>query len=275
MKNAFLGLYILGTVSVIILVFLLLRAGKLTSESTNLKAELHQRELVIERQNGEIRNLQFQLQACESRTVTTYQAPDPGSGVASGSGGANVGSGTNSKSSILEPMNTPPPAKKQTTITKKTPTQTTQRVVVEQAPPASTIVVTAPKAQSSTTLVFPSYFYEGNSKDAKYCVRVDGRSDGHLPHLAINDGRIDLSDPTILANNTGGYDWISSQPLPDFVGDWGIVQSGNNLIFFVSARLIDLYLQPGSDQVEINAPATRNIYKKMTKFEDYYVYYAE
>lgn len=269
-RNAFAGLYILVIASVVILLIILFKTGG--GWSTNLKAEFHQRELVIERQSGEIRNLQFQLQACESRTVTTYQAPDASSGT--GTSGTNVGSAGNSGSSILEPMNTPPPPKKQTTTTKKTPTQTTQRVVVEQAPAASTIIITSPPP-SSSTLAFPSYFYDSKSKLVQLCVRVDGRSDGHLPHLAINDGRIDPNDPGVRANNDGGYDWIISQALPDFIGDWGVVKSGNNLIFFVSARLIDLYLSPGSDMVEINAPATRNIYKKMTKFEDYYVYYAE
>ncbi len=266
------------------LIFFLPRAERRTSRtptSNTQVSQVDQRDIAIAQLQGEINNLKLRLQECENRSVS-------GSGTNLG-GSTGMGSGSLSMSGPIEmqvsgdmkvsgklTLTPTGPAQAPKTVQRATPAPkpATQKVVTP-APqqPTQTVVVQAPKA--STELVFPSYFYEAGDKAAKFCVRVDGRSDGHLPHLAINDGRISPDDPTVLANSDGGFDWISEKGMPDFVGDWGVVQNNGDIIFFVSAALIELYLQPGSDMVDLNAPATRNVYRRMTKFEDYYVYYVK
>lgn len=273
----------------------------------NNSAVNQEAELLIAQQESEINNLKLRLQECENHALNINANSNVSSGSivtdlgdpsVSGSAGMNSGSGSLNMSGpiemqvsgevkisgklILTPTGSSvsvQSAKSTSQLTKSVvtpvvPEPTAQKVVVVTAKPTAQKAVVQ-TAQASADLVYPSYFYEAGDNAAKFCVRVDGRPDGHLPHLAINEGRISPDDPTVLANNDGGYDWISEKGMPEFVGDWGVIQKNGDIIFFVSADLIDLYLEPGSDRVEINAPATRNIYRKMTKFEDYYVYYAK
>ncbi len=278
----------MGVIALVVIIYGLIlflpRAERRTSKtptSNTQVSQVDQRDIAIAQLQGEINNLKFRLQECENRSVS-------GSGTNLG-GNTGMGSGSLSMSGPIE-MNvagdmkvtgklTLTPTGSAQTVTKPVqraapaPKPVTQKVVTP-APqqPTQTVVVQAPKA--STELVFPSYFYEAGEKEVRFCIRVDRRNDGHLPHLAIIDGRISPDDPTVFPNNDGGYDWITYRGLPEFVGAWGIVHTNGDIIFFVSAELIEYYLQPGSDNVEINAPATRNVYRKMTKFENYYIYYA-
>ena len=291
---------IFGVIAVVVIIvaviYFLPRAersqvGNFSGQSAEV-AQGYNSQLLISQQQKEINDLKLRIQECENRAAANSTNSNVvtnlgNGGMVSGSTGTNSGSLSMSgpiEMQVTGDMKvsgklilTPTGQKTQTQRTVVTQAQkpVTQTVVV-QAPPkpvTQTVVVQTPKA--STELVFPSYFYEAGDKVAKYCIRVDSLASGHLPHLAINDGRISPDDPTILPNNDGGYDWISSTGLPEFVGAWGVVQNNGDFIFFVSAELIEYYLKPGSDCVEINAPATRNIYRKMTKFENYYVYYVK
>lgn len=296
-RNGWFGVF---AVVVIILAVIYFLPGMKKSQTGNFNgqskevAQGYQREALISQQQNEIADLKRRIQECEDRAAASSNV----SSVVTGLGGDGLvgNTGTNSGSlSMSGPIEmqvsgdmkvtgklTLTPTGQKTQRTQQTQQQVskpqkpaTQTIVVEaQKPATQTIVLQAPKS-STSGLVFPSYFYEAGDKAAKFCVRVDGRSDGHLPHLAINDGRISPDDPTVLANSDGGFDWISEKGMPDFVGDWGVVQNNGDIIFFVSAALIELYLQPGSEQVDLNAPATRNVYRRMTKFEDYYVYYVK
>ncbi len=222
-------------------------------------------------QIANLQNLNYRLTVDLNNCLNNYQlSTQPVSGSYGTGGQVDIGS---AESSLFTPIT------EERRIEPKAPTPPKPRTVVQDAPsprpapaPVTQTVVDRPPQPQETKLVFPSYFYEKGSKEVKLCVRVDGRSDGHLPHLAIIDGRIDPNDSGIMANSDNGYDWVIYDCLPDFVGDWGAVRSGNTYTFFVSKRLVDLYLSGPGGKVEINSPATRNVYREMKEFGDYYIY---
>lgn len=128
------------------------------------------------------------------------------------------------------------------------------------------LIVTQPQTRSasssSVTTSIPSYYYD-ELGEIKFCVRLGGSENRHLPHLAIYDGII------AQENNLSGYNWVVL-PSRNMTGDWGVTEDGT---FYVISSLIDKYLT-NSDRgiVELKGPATNWKAEQMSKSGGYYIY---